>query len=479
MRTDRPSVTVAVQRKPSQEQFTRVAPILGAALLLGTGGGFVLASILTLSSAFHTPLGSWWLAVAQAHGHLQLYGWAGLFVLGVAFHFLPRLRGTPLAAAWLVPWFLATQVAGLLLRVLSQPLLVMNGMDIWRVLLITSGVLECAALCVAVILFVLTVLHGPSLTTRPAFLGVLPLVVGAFIALGLATCVNLVNVVVATTTDGLVPAVGDNLNVTLGLFGFLVPIALAMSAQSLPMYAGLSPFPRRMLWPLAGCYWTGVVLICISTIQVDWSGILASVGMLFTGGVLLVFTAVFMRMMRTRGTLPKKVAHLAPAPEATARNYQKHVRNESNAYGPFVALVASAYLWAVLGSVLLVVDGLVMVLGFAPLFSIDTIRHSFAVGFVTLLICGIAPRMVPGFSGSKIMSPHLVRATLWFGNAAAALRVGSLLLAPLLSHIVFTDISLYALLFGLSGPMGLLLAACLTINLWPALWPRKVIGGHG
>ena len=84
MRTDRPSVAVTVQRKPSQEQFTRVAPILGAALLLGTGGGFVLASILTLSSAFHTPLGPWWLAVAQAHGHLQLYGWVGLFVLGKA-----------------------------------------------------------------------------------------------------------------------------------------------------------------------------------------------------------------------------------------------------------------------------------------------------------------------------------------------------------------------------------------------------------
>ena len=89
-----------------QEPFSRVAPMLKTALLMGAGGGFLLATVLTLSRAFSVPLGAWWEAAAQAHGHLQLYGWAGLFVLGVALHFLPRLRGTPLAGARLVPWLL-------------------------------------------------------------------------------------------------------------------------------------------------------------------------------------------------------------------------------------------------------------------------------------------------------------------------------------------------------------------------------------
>lgn len=102
-----PRTTVApADEARHQEPFTRVASLLEAALLLGAGGGFVLATILTLTQALAVPLGPWWTALAQAHGHLQLYGWAGLFVLGVAFHFLPRLRGTPLAAPWLVPWIL-------------------------------------------------------------------------------------------------------------------------------------------------------------------------------------------------------------------------------------------------------------------------------------------------------------------------------------------------------------------------------------
>src|SRR5712691_13059506 len=134
MRTD---IRVSSSDKMAhQEPFTRVAPLLGAALLLGAGGGFALATVLTLTQMLQVSLGPWWSATAQAHGHLQLYGWAGLFVLGVALHFLPRLRGTPLAAPGLVPWILGTQVIGLLCRATSQPLFVATGAGIWGVLLV-------------------------------------------------------------------------------------------------------------------------------------------------------------------------------------------------------------------------------------------------------------------------------------------------------------------------------------------------------
>jgi uncharacterized protein involved in response to NO len=83
-----------------QAPFARVASVFRAALLLGAGGGFVLACVLTVTSMLGIALGSWWIALAQTHGDLQLFGWAGLFVVGVSLHFLPRLRGTPLVATW-------------------------------------------------------------------------------------------------------------------------------------------------------------------------------------------------------------------------------------------------------------------------------------------------------------------------------------------------------------------------------------------
>lgn len=444
---------------------------------MGAGVGFALATILTLAQVLHIPIGPWWIATAQAHGHIQLYGWAGLFIVGVALHFLPRLRGTPLAVPRLIPWILAALVIGLLLRAISQPLYLTTGAGTWSLLLIASGVLECAALVAIVALLGITARRGPPLATRPAFLGIVPFVVAAFCALGITSFVNLVGVVQAALSLGLVPPTTDTLNVTLGLFGFLVPMALAMSAQSLPMYAGLVAFPRRILWPLATVYYTGLVLMSTGTLagsqQSAWPGVLNGSGMLLIGGVLLIFISVFIRMLRTRGRLPEKVARLAPSPEVAIRNYQKRVRAERDAYGPFVALVASAYLWALLGGVLLVVDGLTMLAGQTAFFAVDAIRHNLAVGFITLLICGISPRMIPGFSGGKIASPRLVSATLWLGNTAALLRVGSLLLATVLATISFAGGSLFTILFGLSGPTGLALAICLALNLWPALRPKE------
>src|SRR5262245_26516983 len=66
----------------AQAPFSRVAPTLRSALIVGAAGGFTLATVLTLAVALHVPEGLWWRALAQAHGFLQLYGWAGLFALG-------------------------------------------------------------------------------------------------------------------------------------------------------------------------------------------------------------------------------------------------------------------------------------------------------------------------------------------------------------------------------------------------------------
>jgi hypothetical protein len=65
-----------------------------------------------------------------------------------------------------------------------------------------------------------------------------------------------------------------------------------------------------------------------------------------------------------------------------------------------------------------------------------------------------------------------VQATLWLGNAAALLRVGSLLLAPALAAFS-GGAQIAAFAFGLSGPLGLALAICLLLNLWPALRSQR------
>jgi uncharacterized protein involved in response to NO len=320
-----------------------------------------------------------------------------------------------------------------------------------------------------------TLTRGPALERRPALRAVLPLLLLAFTSLAAAALANLVNVTLAATSaTGLVPAGMDALNVRLGLNGFLVPVALAMSAQALPMYAGLAAFPRRILWPLAGIYGLGLLLACMGDVAVGSGliGRLAGLGGLLLGGSLVYVIAVFLHLMRQRGHMPGNIAALAPRPDRLARAYQEHVAAQRKAYGPFVALIASAYLWALLGGILLILDGCAALLDLGAPVPVDAIRHSLAVGFIALLLSGIAPRMLPGLSGGRIASPSWVTATLWLGNAAAALRVGSILAQPLLAPLS-VGAQLAAVAFGLSGPVGLALAVVLAINLWPAILPRS------
>ncbi|MDQ2885395.1 MAG: NnrS family protein [Chloroflexota bacterium] len=438
-----------------------IAPYLRASLLLGSGGGFALATVLTLFPLSGIPLGSWWEAIVQTHGHLQLFGWAGLFVVGVALYFLPRLRGTPLARPALLPWILGVQVASLLLRFLSQPFLVATGWLLWKILFILSGVLEALALPAIFLLLLQTVLHKQ--TAKNALEGVrsiAPFILGAFLSLSLAALLNLLNCVSALSSSGMISATGDEANITLGLFGFLVPVALAMSSRMLPLYAHIQPFPTQLLRILAVAYFGGIIF---------WLSGIFLPGMLFTflnaagflliGMVVLIFTGYFLYLLRKRAQISSQVA--TPNAEMQVKRALQGRREERRRYGPYVGLIGSAYLWGSLGALLLCIDGIAsLAFGTLP-FTIDAIRHSFAVGFITLLLCGIAVRMIPGFSSKAIRSPRLVTATLILGNLAALLRVGSLLLAPVLPGFEF--------FFALSGPTGLALVLCLTINLWSAL----------
>jgi uncharacterized protein involved in response to NO len=456
-----------------QQPFARTAPVLSAALWLGASGGFVLATVLTLAVSFNVPLGAWWTALAQAHGHLQLYGWVGFFVLGVLSYILPRLRGTPLVGVRWMPWVVAGQVGALALRALCQPLAALSQAGIWRAGLVLSGIAEAAALGTLLGMLALTLRNGPSLRQRPALSHLLPLMLCALASLGLAALVNLVNMIAAARdATGIVPDAGDTFQITLGLLGFIVPVALAMSAQSLPMYAGLDAFPKRRLQAISGAYIGGLALYLVGILANGQLDALMGVGMLALGGALGSFIVICLGMMRRRGKLPQKVARLAPAPARAAQTYRAKVATERQSFGPFVPLIASAFSWALFAGVLLVIDGVALLFGANLPVAVDAVRHSIAIGFLAMLLCGISVRMIPGFSGGHIRSAQLVAATLWLGNAAALLRVGSIILTPWLAGFGSGGLLTAQVLFGLSGPCGLALAICLLVNLQPALWPQ-------
>src|SRR5215475_7109150 len=90
----------------------------------------------------------------QAHGHAQVFGWIGTFLLGIGFYSIPKLRDHAtrvIRAAWIC-WVLWT--VGVAIRWASTVYL-WN----WRVLLPAGGVLELAAF---LIFFAVVSQHRPK-----------------------------------------------------------------------------------------------------------------------------------------------------------------------------------------------------------------------------------------------------------------------------------------------------------------------------
>ncbi|MBI2201862.1 MAG: DUF1858 domain-containing protein, partial [Armatimonadetes bacterium] len=109
---------------------------LKTSLVLAVLVGFALGVIALASRTRLLPLG-WYGEWVPVHGHVQLYGWISLFLMGVAYQVLPRFVGRRLLSQRLV---------------LGSYGLVLGGIGLWSVgslmgemwVQVAAGVLEVA-----------------------------------------------------------------------------------------------------------------------------------------------------------------------------------------------------------------------------------------------------------------------------------------------------------------------------------------------
>src|SRR5262249_32835353 len=87
-------------------------------LTLGAVGGAYLLLRIGLSGAF--PAAG--LHEINAHGHAQIFGWVGLFVMGFAYQAFPRFKHTSLSHPRSAAATFVMLLAGLAARSIAQPL---------------------------------------------------------------------------------------------------------------------------------------------------------------------------------------------------------------------------------------------------------------------------------------------------------------------------------------------------------------------
>jgi uncharacterized protein involved in response to NO len=448
-------VVQPVAPRPDVRNRVPSLPFIWWAIGLALTAGFGQGMALFLHLASGESSGLWWLAAVQAHGHVQLFGWAGMFALGVGLHYLPRLRSCPppapravRAAAWLIG-------GGLVVRALAQPAVAALEASALHPIasgaLILSGLLELAGAGLAVGALIRASRQGPPLASRPALVAVVPFALTFFTTLILALIINAIALITDAQKTGLVPAAADWTIVQLGLVGMLVAISAAVSARTLPLFLRLRVATGRQLYAAFAVYLIGFLLH--SSFSLDLPPALQFVpalGAIVLGVAFLGLVVVI--------DVPLRLSHRVRPGQAWP---------SVSEYRASDWLIVPAYAWLGIAGILLMLEGLSW-WGLTPRPPLDAVRHVLGVGLITLLILGMAVRLIPGFVGRKLHSAGLVWATVWLGNAAALLRVVPLFLPS--SRLNVT-------LLGLAGLLGLVAVACLGWNLWRTVYAQPGAGG--
>lgn len=339
----------------------------------------------------------------QAHGHAQIFGWIGSFILGVGFYSLSKMgqgaSGAGAAGAG------ATGAAGVgasraAMRAGVSWWLWVLGVSLrwfgniyewhWRVLLPLSGALELAAFC---IFFDTVRRHRPE--PHPGAHGSgLPLWIGLVIASTMGFFASLVanlGAAIWISAYGATPAiphVAGQRMLALFTWGFIVPAIWGFNSRWLPAFAGLRESRGWML---------------IGALAANTAGVAAA-----------LFGAA-----RAFGALAS-LASLACV--LGLRIYEEPARPPSldGAHASFPVFIRLAYVW------LLAAAGLSLwAAGFDRAGGIwGASRHALTVGFVSTMTFAIGQRILPPFAGMRrLFSPKLMFASLAILNAGCLLRV--------------------------------------------------------
>ena len=395
-----PIIEEEASRRASAEDIFRInaarEAMLSRLLMLyiSTGLFFMLLpgtllgvwNLLAISS--HRAADSVSAAWIQAHGHAQIFGWIGSFILGIGFYSLPKLRRAHSFGLWVmgVAWGLWT--SGVALRWLANVY-----QWHWRILLPLSAALELAAF---VIFFCTVSGHRPQDSGKEKLDQWVFVVIAGTVGLLLSLLVNFGSAVYLAFA-GVSPAVGadfDQSFLVLQAWGFLVLFVWGFSAKWLPVFLGLRTTRGHVLLLAVGLNSMGVLAAFLHT--------MSAATLLLLAGMVLGVYALRLFEMPVR---PAKV---------------------KGVHSSFPSFVRIAYGWA------LVAAGLGV--WAAPAGNAHGIwgasRHALTVGFLATMVFAIGQRVLPAFAGAHaLFSTKLMFAALLLLSVGCALRVSSEILA--------------------------------------------------
>jgi hypothetical protein len=423
-------------------------PFFRAGILAVLTVGALWGAYLLLRIAWTGSFQSAGLHEVNAHGHAQIFGWVGLFVMGFAYQAFPRFKHTSLAWPRLAWVSLGLMLAGLVGRSTGEPL---AGHLPWAgAAAVFSAWLEVAA----IVLFAAVILAtwrraGKGLALHDYYI---LSSLGWFVVQAVFEAVYLRATLAASSREELLSLVAtwQGAMRDVQIHGFALLMILGVSQRILHHFHGL-PAPSRRLSAAA----------------------LAAINLAVLGEAVGL---VLMRGDRAwAGLWYASVLLLTAAVVALVWDWRVFGRAEEADRS--LKFLRAAYAWLLISLAMLVAlpayqfallpwlapSSQAASLGFSHAYY-GAVRHAITVGFISLMIMGVAARVVPTLNGLDIHRLPALWAPFLLLNAGCALRVGFQTLTD------FTPYAFYAA--GVSGLLEVTALALWGAHLWAVMAGR-------
>ena len=370
---ERKAVASAQEQFESENLYKRfVFGALAVALTAGFTLGLVNLMRISLEQSYYSISG----VLKQVHGHAQLFGWVGLFVMGVAFHAVPRFKGVSLRPMLFAKACLPLMLVGVLLRAMTQPF---AHNPIGSILLLTSAGLELVAVGFFVWLIARVVVKSQQ--KREHYEKFVFASVAWFAVLGIWNFLIVLQMA-AHRSPG-IPALQDALWIHVAFFGFATNIIFGFSLRVLPHFLGLR---ETKVWASNTAFWlwNAAILLRYPVEQLAWkASVLEAAAIVLFAWALGIFAR---------------------------RRTKIEIKGVDNTFGRFVRL---GYAWLLVAA---------LIPFHADVFRLSaSARHTIAVGFITSLIMGVGYRVLPIFNGVNLWSNRLMRVSFWSFAAGSTL----------------------------------------------------------
>ncbi len=348
--------------------------------LPGTLLGF--SNLMAISA--HHGLGTLPAAWMEGHGHAQMFGWIGSFILGIGFYSQPGRGRSVLPLGCYLLW-----TTGVAMRWFAN----IYGWH-WRSLFTISAGFEL----IAVLLFLSAASHHKLPNSvhdkhpkAPMEVWMVSVLLGTA-GLTAAVIFNFVECLKLAILGNLMafPHALDQKYLVLLAWGFLVPVVWGFSARWLAIFLAISK-PDARLFRIALC--------------LDLAGVFFGItGFSKAATILLALSAVAIGL----------ALHLGESPHGHAKVQGIHPS--------FPVFIRFAYVWLIVGGAMSIWAAFADQHGGIW----GASRHALTVGFAATMVFSIGPRILPHFVGvQSIFSKRLMLLSLLFLQTGCLLRVSA------------------------------------------------------